>query len=383
MKKKKVAILHNIISPHVIPLFERLGKQKEIEAKVFFCSESEGNRIWDTDVGDKFTYKILPKFKIEIRGRDLFTYFINPTVIFELAKYNPDIVISAGWDLFSYQVALFYAKIFGKKFILWSGSTEHEPSWRRTLAIPLVKLMVAGSDAYIVYGTRAKEYLISLGAKPEKIFIAYNTTDINFFKNEVDKWREQKTKIKKELGIKTSKVVLYVGQLIERKGVKYLIEAFEKLKEEFKDVSLLIVGYGSLEDKLKSMIKRRKISDVIFAGGLEWRQTPKFYAVSDVLVMPSLEEVWGLVINEAMVAGLPVIGTSIAGASIDLIKPNENGFIIKPGSTEEIYQVLRTILKNESLIKRMSLNSLIFIKNFVPERAMKGVLGTISFVSRD
>ena len=379
MKKKKVAILHNIISPHVIPLFERLGKQKEIEVKVFFCSESEGNRIWDTDVGDKFTYKILPKFKIEIHGRDLFTYFINPTVIFELAKYNPDIVISAGWDLFSYQLALFYAKIFGKKFILWSGSTQHEPSWRRILAMPLVKLMVAGSDAYIVYGTRAKEYLISLGAKPEKIFIAYNTTDINFFKNEVDKWREQKTKIKKELGIKTSKVVLYVGQLIERKGVKYLIEAFEKLKEEFKDVSLLIVGYGSLEDKLKSMIKRRKISDVIFAGGLEWRQTPKFYAISDILVMPSLEEVWGLVINEAMVAGLPVIVTKITGASVDMIVNNENGLIINPSSSNEIYNGIKRLLNDALLFNMLSKNSLKKIIEFKPEISVKGILKAINY----
>ena len=380
MKKNKVAILHNIISPHVIPLFERLGKQKEMEIKVFFCSESEGNRIWNTDVGNKFAYKILPKFKIELRGGDLFTYFINPTVIFELAKYNPDIIISAGWDLFSYQIALFYAKVFGKKFILWSGSTKFEPSWRRTLAMPLVKLMIAGSDAYIVYGTRAKEYLISLGAKPEKIFIAYNTTDINFFKNEVDKWREQKTKIKKELRIKTSKVVLYVGQLIERKGIRYLIEAFRKIKQEMADVSLLIVGYGTMESELKALVKRKKIPDVVFAGGVEWRQTPKFYAVSDVLVMPSLEEVWGLVINEAMVAGLPVIGTDIAGASADLIKDGKNGFVIKEGSVGEFFQALKTILESESLAKTMSVNSLSFIKNFAPERAMSGVLGAISFV---
>lgn len=382
MKKKKIAIFHNIISPHIIPLFEKLARQKDIEVKIFFCSETETNRIWKADVGDKFDYKILPKWQIELRGKDLFTYFINPTIIPELVKYNPDVIISAGWDIFAYQIAFLYAKLFRKKFILWSGSTKYEKSWRRTIALPLVKLMVWGSDAYIAYGTRAKEYLISLGAKAEKIFIAYNTIDVDFFQKEVEKWKEQKSKIKKQLGIKTAKTVLYVGQLIERKGVKYLIEGFGKFKKEFKDVSLLIAGYGPQENGLKKLAKRKKISDVIFPGGVDWKESPKFYAISDVFVLPSLEEVWGLVINEAMAAGLPVIGTSVAGASADLIKQGENGFIIKSASVMEVYQALKKILTSEQERERMSKISLKLIKNFTYMRAIEGIKDSIKFIGQ-
>jgi len=380
MKKKKIAILHNIISPHVIPLFEKLGRQKDIEVKIFFCSESETNRIWRTDVEKKFNYKILPKFAIEFRGEDLFTYFINPTVLFELIKYNPDIVITAGWDIFAYQIAFFYAKIFRKKFVLWSGSTKYEPSWRRALSMPLVKLIVAGSDAYIAYGTRAREYLISLGAEPEKISISYNTTDINFFENEVDKWRKQKIKIKKELGINTSKVVLYVGQLIERKGVRYLIEAFGRLKRDLKDVSLLIVGYGPQESELKELVKKRKISDIIFTGGAEWRKTPKYYAISDIFVLPSLEEVWGLVINEAMTSRMPIITTDKVGASVDLVKNGENGYVIKSGNIDELYKVMEKIIKNSRLLTRMGEKSQDLIKNFGPDNAVRGFFKAINYL---
>lgn len=382
MKKIKVAILHNIISPHVIPYFELLAKEKNLDIKVFFCSESEGNRIWKTDIGKKFSYAILPNRKIEFNGKDLFTYFINLSVISELKKFNPDVIISAGWDLFSYQAAFFYSKIAGKKFILWSGSTRCEPSWRRTLASPLVKLMVKGSDAYIAYGTRAKEYLISLGAKPEKIFVAYNTTDVEFFIKEVNRWRKKKAYIKKELGINTSMVILYVGQLIERKGVNYLIEAFREIKRENNDTSLLIVGYGSLEKDLRNFVKKQKISDIIFVGGVEWKDTTKYYAISDILVMPSLEEVWGLVINEAMAAGLPVVATNVAGASADLIKEKENGFVVSSESSEEIFLSLEEIIKNDSKRKKMSENSLKSIDKFTPEKAIKQFCKAIKFVTR-
>lgn len=382
MKKIKVAILHNIINPHVIPYFELLVKKENLDAKVFFCSESEGNRIWKTEIGNKFSYAILPNRKIEFNGKDLFTYFINLSVISELKKFNPDVIISAGWDLFSYQAAFFYSKIAGKKFILWSGSTRCEPSWRRTLASPLVKLMVKGSDAYIAYGTRAKEYLISLGAKPKKIFVAYNTTNVELFTKEVNLWRKKKAYIKKELGINTSMVILYVGQLIERKGANYLIEAFRKIKKENDDVSLLVVGYGIWETNLRLYVKKEKIKDVIFAGGVKWEDTPKYYSVCDVLVMPSLEEVWGLVINEAMSAGLPIVATDVAGGTLDLIEDGLNGFIVKPGSPEAISKALLKILSNKNLRKKMSRETSVLINNFTPEKAVSKIIEAIKYVNK-
>lgn len=382
MKKIKVAILHNIISPHVIPYFELLAKEKDLDVKVFFCSESEGNRIWKSEIGKKFPYAVLPNRKIEFKRKDLFTYYVNPSVISELKKFNPDVVISAGWDLLSYQAAFFYSKIARKKFILWSGSTRYELSWRRTLASPLVRLMVKGSDAYIAYGTRAKEYLIFLGAKPKKIFISWNTTNIEYFRKESENYKKEKKSIKKKLGIKTAKVILYVGQLIERKGVKYLIEAFRKIKKEDKDVSLLIIGYGLLEKELMHLVKRQKISDVIFFGGVKWEETPKYYAIADVLVLPSLEEVWGLVINEAMATGLPVIVTKVAGGSADLIRENENGFVVSPRSSGQIFQTLKRIINDDKKSKMMSEKSSEIIESFTPKIAVNQIYRAIISVAK-
>src|SRR5688572_30104996 len=119
MQKTKVVVIHNIVSPHVTKLFQELSKS--VNLTVLYCSQGEENRNWKESVGG-FRYKILPNFSIKIRGKDLFTYFINLTIISELKKAKPDVVILAGWDLFAYQVAFFYCKVRGIKVILWSGS---------------------------------------------------------------------------------------------------------------------------------------------------------------------------------------------------------------------------------------------------------------------
>ena len=164
-KKVKVVLLHNILSPHVAPVFCELAKK--VDLTVLYCAESELNRTWK-EKPRGFRYKILKNFSVRIHGRDLFTYFINPTILSDLNKLKPDVIIISGWDIFSYQIAFFYAWFKGIKLILWSGSTKFENSWRRTVSKPLVSLIIKHTDSFIAYGTRAMEYLISLGANRKK-----------------------------------------------------------------------------------------------------------------------------------------------------------------------------------------------------------------------
>lgn len=367
--KIKVLILHNYMTPYRFPLFREISKNQNIDLTVYFMSHSAKNRRWQKLPETGFKYRVLPKIELSYFGRDFLAYIINYTFPFEFFKNKFDIVISCGWLDFASQAAFLLCKLTGRKFIIWSESTVNEKSWRRTLTLPYVKFLVRNSDSCIAIGSLSKEYLISLGANPEKIFIAYSTVDVDYFRRASKISGIEKNKIRNEIGIKTSKVALFVGQFIERKGIIYLVKAFEKLKKKFDDASLVLLGYGPLANFLRSYVQDKKINDVFFVGHKEVSEMPKMYAIADVFVLPSLEETWGLVINEAMACGLPVITTNKVGSSIDLIENKVNGFICRSGSDKDLFYFLNVLFRNTKLRNKMKNNSIKKIENFTPYKA--------------
>lgn len=371
------------MAPYRFPLFAEIAKDKNIDLEVWFLSESAKNRRWRISSGIKlpFKYKVLPKLEFNFRGKDLFTWIFNPTFPFELIKSKYDVVISAGWLDFACQAALFISKILRKRYVIWSESTIYEPSWRRNLTMPLVKLIVQYADACIPIGTRASEYLIKLGASPVKIFVAISTVDTKHFEKNSRISEKEKSFFKKKLGIKTNKLILYVGQLIERKGLRFLLRAFARLKKENPDVGLLIVGYGPQKQELLNICKKEKIRDVYFSRHVELDQMPKMYGLADLFVLPSTEETWGLVINEAMASGLSIITTDRVGASVDLVKNRENGYVVESSNVNELHKAMKTIVENPKLLAKMRERSKELINNFGPDAQARGFLRAINHVS--
>jgi glycosyltransferase involved in cell wall biosynthesis len=382
VKRLRVALLHNIMSPHVVSLFRQLASAPALDLKVIFFSEQEDNRRWQTPQEIGFDCEIPPHLALKIRGKDLLTYHINPTIPLKLWREPFDLVICVGWDSFTTQSAFLVCKLLRRPLILWSGSTAYEPSWRRTLAAPLVRLMVRGADACVAYGTRAKEYLVQLGAPPEKIFIAANTVDVDYFHRASRLASAERQELKRQLGIGAAQVILYVGQLIERKGVATLIRAYAGLKETHPDVGLVIVGYGQQETALKALCAQKRLADVHFLGAADLPEMPRFYGLADLFVLPSSEEVWGLVINEAMACHLPVITTDKVGAGADLVQPGVNGFVVADGDDEELCQAMARILDEPGCLARMGRESWRIIQKHRFADAVAGLTAAIEYATR-
>lgn len=323
---------------------------------------------------------MLPKIELNFQGRDLFTYFVNPTFPFRLIREHYDVVISAGWLDFACQTAFFISKITGKPYIMWSESTIYEPSRLRSVSLPLVKLIVRHSDACIATGKRSKEYFIHLGADKKRIFTALYAVDINHFRQVSQLTKKEKFEMKRSLGIKTEKVILYVGQLIERKGVKYLVEAHNQLRKEYDNVSLLILGYGYQKRELKKLCQSHNIPDVYFVDHVEIGEMPKFYGIADLFVLPSRQDTWGLVLNEAMACGLPVITTNKVGASVDLVREGVNGYIVAEENPAELYMAIKKIVIDSSLWEKMGQESSMIIQQFDIDNEVNGFLSAIDYV---
>ncbi len=143
---------------------------------------------------------------------------------------------------------------------------------------------------------------------------------------------------------------LYSGSLIYRKGVDLLARAFSKLAAQYPQVSLSFLGNGPLQGRLGKQLA--KYGDrVKFLGFQSWENLPQFYHTADILCLPSRHDGWGMVIPEGMAAGLPVIGTDRTGAARELIKTNENGWLIPSGDVTALYHAMKeaTLLSNSAL----------------------------------
>jgi len=380
MTKSRVALIHNIISPYRMPLFVALSNHPSIDLHVYYCARRHKIRRWEILEGKGYRYEVMRGLTLEISS---FIYHINPVIIERILRGKFDFVILGGDNDFTTQIALILAKIKRIPVILWSEGIEGSQSLLGRLAGPFRKWIARSVDAIIVPGTRSREYFLSMGAAPPKIFRAPNIVEIGMFHARTQMAAKEIEDEKEQVFAAGKKVVLYVGQLIERKGVRYLLDAFKSLEEEDRTrFHLVIVGDGELRGELEKFCLRKEIRNVVFTGWVPEEQLIRLYSVADVFVLPSLRDLCPLVLNEAMSSGLPVITTRAAGCSIDMVRQGVNGYIVQPANISELFSAMKTILADENLSRIMGENSLRIIKEeFGVENAVEGFISAIELAS--
>lgn len=352
MKNLRIILITNILSPDRLPTYNILGGKKSIDFKVIFLAENEKNRKWKM-YGDKnrikFQYDVLPGIHLYFSKMDWGLHF-NYGLFFKLIEYKPDVIVVTGYESPAYWAALVWSKIFRKKFVLWSGSTLTSGTMRNFFVNSVRKIFIKNADAYLSYGTLAKEFLIFHGAQPEKIIVGCNAVDVEWLKRENQRLVSEKERIKKQKGFPRLNI-LFSGQLIPRKGLPVLLDAFHKINNT--DIGLIVLGEGHEKEKYQKYCSENKIKNVFFEGYQPPEKLPEYYAIADVFVLPSQREVWGLVVNEAMVCRLPVICSEYAGIARDLMQDGVNGYIFNPHSIDSLFEKLQKILFNETLRRNM------------------------------
>jgi len=359
INSKKILILHNIIAPYRIPLFNRLNEKYQIT--VYFCKTKTKERKWNHSNKDfNFKFKILPVF-------DIGPFFFNYTIFFEMMKNKYDIyLVSDDYPIvLSTLITYFFSKIYKKKFIIWSESIDNryiknkKSKFSKKILIKLLdsfiklyrKYIYKNTDFFIGYSNKAKQYLLNFRIPKEKIIYGIQVLPKELL------IQPNKNKINSKYKDKT--IILYLGYLRENKGIGDLINSFKILNK--KDTLLLIVGSGSDESRLKELSNDNE--NICFIGYLDGIDKANIYNFADIFVLPTLYDAWGLTINEAMFYGLPVITTDAAGAS-ELIEKANNGFIIKPNNPISLSEHIEILLSKEQIRKDMAKKSCQFIDAF-------------------
>jgi glycosyltransferase involved in cell wall biosynthesis len=380
----RILLLHNIINPHMTPVFEALSRAPGSELTVAFFAEREADRSWDAGSAASFRSVVLPGRELTLPLRwDTLSFHVNPGFGRFLRTERPDVVINAGWSSLTNWHAFLACRRRRIRQVLWAGSTRNEPSWQRRLTTPAVKYLVRYSDAWASYGTAASRYLLDLGAVAARLVPAYHCIDNARFLALCEATRPQVAAERAALGLAGRKVVLFVGRLLERKGLDHLIEALARLAPERSDLALVVVGDGPLRAEWQRLAEARLPAGTAhFLGARPLDQLPLHYQLADLFVLPSLEEVWGLVVNEAALAGLPLVVSDRCGAAVDLVEPGRNGFRVPPGDVGALASAIRDVLAGADTAATMGRESRRIVERCAPDKVAAALLQAAQLAAR-
>lgn len=372
----RVLLLHNIVNPHMTPVFEAMSRSAGVDLTVAFFAEREADRSWTAGSPSTFHSMVLPGRQLNLLLRwDTLSFHINPGFGRFMRDASPDVVVNAGWMSLTNWHAFLACRFRNIPHVLWAGSTANEPSWQRTLTLPAVRHLVAHSDGWASYGTASADYLVSLGANRTSVVPAYHCIDNTRFLTLLEQTRPHVQTVRQSLGLTAAPVILFVGRMLERKGGEHLIAAVAELQRTGHDVQLLFVGDGPMRARWQALASAElRAGSVSFVGSRPLDELPLYYQLADIFVLPSLEEVWGLVVNEAALAGLPVVVSSSCGAAADLVEPHVNGERFAAANVEDLTAALRSVLRDEGTRRRMGAESRRIVERCTPEKVADALL---------
>lgn len=322
---KKVILITNVPTPYRVPLFVRIDKAfSEVgwELTVVFGARNYSRRKYKLEADDfGFKHLFLDGGLKQDSTNPESTVFLYKGLMGKLREMNPDHVIVSGFSPATLRV-WWWSLQYKRSFSIWSGTVPGRGSTFGFLRTLLRGYLARCASGFIAYGTEAKRYLQGLGVNENKIDVATNTVDTVFF-------REQTALCRNHVPRESQRVFTftYVGYLVPRKKVEQILHAAAQLAVTRKDFRILIIGDGPLRDSLESLARELHVAEFVqFQGHKQTSDLPSILAQTDVFLFQTGFDIWGLVLNEAMAAGLACIASTNAGATTDLIEDGANGF---------------------------------------------------------
>lgn len=351
----KILWLTNIPSPYRVDFFNEFGRKCELT--VIFEREGsiDRDKSWLKYKFNNFTGIILKGIGKTIR--------LN--VIKYLKKDIYDFVVVSNPLTPTGIVAIKYMKVNKIPYsIVGDGGF---PKDNNNYKEQLKKIILRGAELYFSTGEFHDKYYLKYGASSERIvrypFTSLRQNDILI--NPVDKLA--KKKLKEKLGIKEEKVIISVGRYIHLKGFDILIKASNKLEG---NIGIYIIGGTPTKDYIE-LIEKYNINNIHFEEFKSKEELSLYYKAADLFVLPTRSDVWGLVVNEAMAHGLPIITTNRCGAGLELVNEDENGYIVPVDNIEDLAEKMNRIIGSDMLLEKMSSSSLEIIKRYTIENMVK------------
>lgn len=288
-----------------------------------------------------------------------------------LLKERPEVVISSELGARTAQALVYRFLCPATRLIIKATLSEVSEQGRGLLRKLLRCALLRHADAVLVNGESGARYIRRFGVPPERLFVVPSTTEMTAF-----------AAVPLKRPAEATYRLLYVGQLVERKGLVTFFEVLHKWGQQnaTRKVDLWVVGSGPLKSCLEGYVLPQNIT-VKFWGAVAYSELPGIYAQCGLLVFPTLADEWGMVVNEAMAAGLPVLGSVYSQAVEELVIGGVSGWIFRPDDLDDMYSSLNeALITSENRLIEMQSAARNRIRELTPESAATRVLDAVRYV---
>lgn len=352
---------------YVYELADALSKTGN-NIEVFTCSD---NLFSGYNKKEKlFTIRYFPTIRIHFPTG---YYRIPPSMILRLLRTDADIIHAHDIHHFTTFMSALVCKIRKKPFLLTEHGYPEQFGFEKLLIkvydkffLPIISMC---SNKMIAVSEHIREELIHRYEVPrDKIQVIYNFIDLKKYTLANDSFR-------KKYSLENKNVILLVGRMVKEKGFNYVVEAMPKILEEVPNTILLIIGPTNYHEKtLRRIVKEHNLENkIVFCGVVSEELLKSAYANSNIIVIPSTYEPFGIVALEAMAYGKPIVASRVGGLS-EFLKDGKNSLLVEPGDVSGLESCIVALLKNKKLSRKISIGAKRDVKMFGLNKFMKNMM---------
>ena len=358
----KVAIVAPTCFYYQTPLFRALAAHDGIDLIVYFCSdEGLSGKDIEASYGSDQTWGVQDELLVGYKSKFLRNHapggsylkslvgLANLGIWKELSRERPDFVIVMSWMNPTWWIICLACLKFEIPILLMTDANVKaerlKSPWKSWIKRQLLgNLLFRFTTGFLCSGSANRQLYADFGVPAHKLVAFAYSWGYQEFLNESTQLQNQKSELRRRYGLpQDAIVILYCGRFSAEKDAVGLLEAYKLVSDPKK--ALVLVGDGPLRTSMEDFADGNELESIYFMGFQKRSDMGKFYALSDCLVLPSLKETWGMVVNEALCFSLPVVVSDQVGAGLDLVTPGENGHVFPAGDVSALADRLNELIE--------------------------------------
>ena len=379
--RKRVAVVASHVIQYQDPFFRLLAAAPDIELTVLYCSRAGAEAYrdedmkttlrWDLDMLQGYEHRFLRNAGFG----EGYTRLLNPGIVPALlfGRYDAALFFT-GWGTISSLLGIAACRMSGTPVFLF-GDSSHPPaedSAARRLRAGYLRTLFGTVDGFLVSGKLNADYYRHYGADPARFFLVPWAIDNDRFTAAAQLDAAEREALRARLGIAAGQTAfVFSAKFVPRKDPMTLLHALDRMRHRHR-AAVIFLGHGELREEMERFARERALH-AHFAGFVNQRELPKYYAAGDVFVLPSLYEPRGSVINEAMASGLPLVVSDVCGSIGDIVLEGRNALLFPPGDVAALAAQLDRLVEDPELRATLGAESRRLIAGWSYERGVDGV----------